>query len=91
MTDRANPWPARSDSLGIGTTSSTERASFDGPEEVDEDGNLPPVLELERHFDRLAVHEAIDVPVKFVGVGEQAGDLEPFDAASYAAELMRAG
>ena len=39
----------------------------------------------------LAVHEAIDVPVKFVGVGEQAGDLEPFDAASYAAELMRAG
>jgi fused signal recognition particle receptor len=39
----------------------------------------------------LAVHEAIDVPVKFVGVGEQAADLEPFDAASYAAELMRAG
>ena len=39
----------------------------------------------------LAVHEALDVPVKFVGVGEQAGDLEPFDAAAYAAGLMRAG
>jgi fused signal recognition particle receptor len=38
----------------------------------------------------LAVHEALDVPVKFVGVGEQAGDLEPFDAARYAAELVRA-
>jgi fused signal recognition particle receptor len=38
----------------------------------------------------LAVHEALDVPVKFVGVGEQAGDLEPFDAAAYAAGLMRA-
>ena len=39
----------------------------------------------------LAVHEALDVPVKFVGVGEQAEDLEEFDAGSYAAELMRAG
>lgn len=37
----------------------------------------------------LAVHEALDVPVKFVGTGEQTGDLAPFDAASYAAELMR--
>jgi fused signal recognition particle receptor len=37
----------------------------------------------------LAVHEALDVPVKFVGVGEQAGDIEPFDAARYAAELVR--
>jgi fused signal recognition particle receptor len=39
----------------------------------------------------LAVHEALDVPVKFVGVGEQAGDLEPFDAGAYVAGLMRAG
>jgi fused signal recognition particle receptor len=38
----------------------------------------------------LAVHEALDVPVKFVGVGEHAPDLEPFDAARYAAELVRA-
>jgi fused signal recognition particle receptor len=37
----------------------------------------------------VAVHEAIDVPVKFVGVGESAGDLEPFDAAAYADGLFR--
>jgi len=36
----------------------------------------------------VAVHEAIDVPVKFVGVGEQAGDLVPFDAAQYAEDLL---
>jgi fused signal recognition particle receptor len=35
----------------------------------------------------LAVHEALDVPVKFAGVGEALGDLEPFDAAAFAAEL----
>jgi len=38
----------------------------------------------------LAVHEALDVPVKFVGMGESAADLAPFDAAGYAAELVRA-
>lgn len=38
----------------------------------------------------VAVHEAVDVPVKFVGVGEQAGDLRAFDAAAYAAELVSA-
>lgn len=38
----------------------------------------------------VAVHEALDVPVKFVGVGEQVGDLEPFDAATYARELVEA-
>ncbi len=38
----------------------------------------------------VAVHEALDVPVKFVGAGERAGDLVPFDAAVYAAELVRA-
>ena len=37
----------------------------------------------------LAVHEALGAPVKFVGTGEQAGDLAPFDAAAYAAGLMR--
>ena len=36
----------------------------------------------------VAVHEAIDVPVKFLGTGEQAGDLEPFDAAVFARELL---
>ena len=36
----------------------------------------------------VAVHEAIDVPVKFLGVGEQAGDLVPFDAESFSRELL---
>jgi fused signal recognition particle receptor len=36
----------------------------------------------------VAVHEAIDAPVKFVGVGEAIGDLEPFDAATFAHELL---
>ena len=38
----------------------------------------------------VAVHEALDVPVKFVGIGEQVGDLEPFDAALFARELVEA-
>src|SRR5687768_2645852 len=36
----------------------------------------------------VAVHEAIDVPVKFVGVGESANDLLEFDAQEYARELL---
>jgi fused signal recognition particle receptor len=36
----------------------------------------------------VAVHEAIDVPVKFLGVGEGAGDLETFDAKTFAAEIL---
>ncbi|MGQ0646259.1 MAG: signal recognition particle-docking protein FtsY [Gemmatimonadaceae bacterium] len=36
----------------------------------------------------VAVHEAIDVPVKFLGVGEQADDLEPFDADAFAREVL---
>jgi fused signal recognition particle receptor len=36
----------------------------------------------------VAVHEAIDVPVKFLGVGEGAGDLVPFDPAEFARELL---
>lgn len=38
----------------------------------------------------LAVHEALNVPVKFVGIGEQAADLVPFDAAQFARELLDA-
>ena len=36
----------------------------------------------------LAVHEALDVPVKFLGVGEKTTDLMPFDAAEFARELL---
>ncbi len=36
----------------------------------------------------VAVHEAIDVPVKFVGVGEKATDLERFDAARFSREVV---
>jgi fused signal recognition particle receptor len=37
----------------------------------------------------VAVHEALDIPVKFVGVGEGVDDLEPFDAQRYAESLVR--
>jgi fused signal recognition particle receptor len=36
----------------------------------------------------VAAHEAIDVPVKFLGVGEKAGDLVPFDATQFSRELL---
>ena len=36
----------------------------------------------------VAVHEAIDVPVKFLGVGETASDLVLFDATTFARELL---
>lgn len=36
----------------------------------------------------VAVHEAIDVPVKFVGVGEKATDLLLFDAATFSREVV---
>jgi fused signal recognition particle receptor len=36
----------------------------------------------------VAVHEAIDVPVKFLGVGEEITDLVPFDAAEFSRELL---
>jgi len=36
----------------------------------------------------VAVHEAIDVPIKFLGVGEEADDLVPFDAHAFAADLL---
>lgn len=39
----------------------------------------------------VAVHEAIDVPVKFLGVGEGAEDLESFDAAAFAQDVLEEG
>ena len=39
----------------------------------------------------VAVHEAIDVPVKFLGNGEMAADLQPFDAAAFARDLLSEG
>jgi len=36
----------------------------------------------------LAVHQALNVPVKFLGVGEKASDLETFDAGAFARELL---
>ena len=36
----------------------------------------------------VAVHAALNVPVKFIGMGETADDLVPFDAAEFARELL---
>jgi fused signal recognition particle receptor len=36
----------------------------------------------------VAVHEAVNVPVKFIGVGEQSEDLLPFDASEFAEDLL---
>lgn len=36
----------------------------------------------------LAVHEALDVPVKFLGVGEKVADIVAFDAAEFAKEVL---
>jgi fused signal recognition particle receptor len=36
----------------------------------------------------VAVHEALDVPIKYLGVGESGGDLVQFDAAEFAQELL---
>ena len=38
----------------------------------------------------VAVHEALDIPVKFLGMGEKIGDLAPFDAGRFAEELLEA-
>jgi fused signal recognition particle receptor len=36
----------------------------------------------------LAVHEALNVPVKFIGVGEKITDLEAFDPKIFAREVL---
>ena len=36
----------------------------------------------------VAVHEALGVPVKFLGVGEALDDLAPFDAAAFAHDVL---
>ena len=36
----------------------------------------------------VAVHEALDVPVKYIGVGEKADDLVPFDAEDFSRQLL---
>jgi len=36
----------------------------------------------------IAVHEALNVPVKFIGLGEKATDLEQFDPAVFAREVL---
>jgi fused signal recognition particle receptor len=36
----------------------------------------------------VAVHEAIDVPVKFIGVGEKPQDLRAFESGAFAAEVL---
>jgi flagellin-like hook-associated protein FlgL len=38
----------------------------------------------------VAVHEATDLPLKFIGTGEQAADLRVFDAEQFAAEYVDA-
>ena len=38
----------------------------------------------------LAVHEALNVPVKFIGIGEKASDLEAFDPKLFAREVLEA-
>ena len=36
----------------------------------------------------IAVRRELGIPVKFVGVGEKLGDLQPFDAAVYAKAFL---
>ncbi|MDQ6689818.1 MAG: signal recognition particle-docking protein FtsY [Gemmatimonadota bacterium] len=36
----------------------------------------------------LAIHEALDIPVKFIGVGEKSTDLVAFDATDFAGEVL---
>jgi fused signal recognition particle receptor len=36
----------------------------------------------------VAVHEALDIPVKFLGVGEKSDDLVAFDAGEFASEVL---
>ena len=36
----------------------------------------------------LAIKEGLGIPVKYIGVGEQIDDLQPFDAESFAKALF---
>ena len=36
----------------------------------------------------VAIRDAVDIPVKFIGVGEQLGDLQPFDPESFVEALL---
>jgi len=36
----------------------------------------------------VSIHQELGLPVKFIGVGERPDDLQPFDAAAYAAALF---
>jgi fused signal recognition particle receptor len=36
----------------------------------------------------LSIHDELDLPVKFIGVGEKQADIEPFDAAAYVEALF---
>ncbi|MCI8360573.1 MAG: signal recognition particle-docking protein FtsY [Clostridiales bacterium] len=36
----------------------------------------------------LSIHDELNIPVKFIGVGEQIDDLQPFDAAAFARALF---
>jgi len=36
----------------------------------------------------VAIHQELDLPIKFIGLGEQPDDLQPFDAAQFAEALF---
>ena len=36
----------------------------------------------------VAIHQEMDLPIKFIGLGEQPDDLQPFDAAQFAKALF---
>lgn len=39
----------------------------------------------------LTIHEELKIPVKYIGVGEQLDDLQPFDAAAFAKAMFETG
>jgi fused signal recognition particle receptor len=36
----------------------------------------------------VAIHDELKMPIKFIGLGEQADDLQPFDAVQFAEALF---
>ena len=38
--------------------------------------------------EEIDIKRILDIPVKYIGVGEQIGDMQPFDAKEYAAALL---